>query len=224
MAERTTEFLDRLAHDLRGPLSPLQTAAYLLKRSDLEPARQRELVDIIDRQSNRLSSMVAEMGDWIRAEQSRLVLHHEISPLDMLVELATGGANVGKVDAVFAPGSNEACINGDPQRLVQLLTTLIGYTRDRQPDGNLRIEIGPVTDGHVDLFIDEPGSDLPPAVIDELFIAQQPAPFDDGLGLRLILARAIAEAHGGTLDARMLEDANAVRITLRLPVTADPDA
>lgn len=218
MAERNIAFLDRLAHDLRGPLSPLQTAAYLLKRPDLDPARQRELVDIIDRQSARLSTMVAEIGDWIRAEQDRLVLHREVSPLDMLIELATGGANARSVEAVFAPGSAEVGINGDPQRLVQLLTTLIGYARARQPDGPLRIDIAPVKDGHVEIRMDEADADLPQAMVDELFIAQQPAPFDDGLGLRLILARAIAEAHGGTLVATT-RDADTVRIALRLPVT-----
>ena len=36
-------WLDRLAHDLRGPLMPLQTAAYLLRSGHLEPERQQEL-------------------------------------------------------------------------------------------------------------------------------------------------------------------------------------
>lgn len=218
MAERNIAFLDRLAHDLRGPLSPLQTAAYLLKRPDVDALRQRELVDIIDRQSARLSAMVGEIGDWIRAEQSRLVLHRDVSPLDMLIELGTGGANVRDVQTRFAPGSEEAGIDGDPQRLVQLLTTLIAYARTRMPEGALRIDIGPIVDGHVEVWIDEADADLPQAMVDELFVAQQPAPFDDGLGLRLILARAIAEAHGGTLAATTLDDGT-VRITLRLPVT-----
>ena len=219
MPDSKTAFLDRLAHDLRGPLSPLQTAAYLLKRPDIDPLRVRELVEIIDRQSARLSAMVGEMGDWIRSEQSRLVLHREDSPLDMLIELATGGANVRDCDVVFADGSGEVAINGDPQRLVQLLTTLIAYSSARLAAGPLRIQVAPVVDESVSVHIDEPDADIPQAMVDELFVAQQPAPFDDGLGLRLILARAIAEAHGGTLHATTLPDAT-VRITLTLPVAA----
>lgn len=221
MVEWKTDFLDRLAHDLRGPLSPLQTAAYLLKRPDVDAARQQELVEIVDRQSARLSAMVGEIGDWIRAQQSRLVTHREVSPLDMLVELATGSADVREVRTVFAPGSEEVGIDGDPQRLVQLLTTLLAYARSRTPEGALRIDIGPVVDGHVELHLDEPAANLPQAMVDELFIAQQPAPFDDGLGLRMILADAIAREHGGSLQARTL-DAGTVRITLRLPVTSSP--
>jgi len=217
MADRNTAFLDRLAHDLRGPLSPLQTASYLLKRPDLDPSRQRELVEIIDRQSARLSTMVGEMADWIRAEQSRLVLHREDSPLDMLIELATGGANVREFKVAFAAGSSEVEINGDPQRLVQLFTTLIAYTNSRRQAGPMQIEVGAVVNDAVSIHIDDPAADLPQAMVDELFITQQPAPFDDGLGLRLILARSIAEAHGGTLDAET-RAGGTVRMTLTLPV------
>ena len=77
--------LDRLAHDLRGPLSPLQTAAYLLRRPDLEPERRDELLAIIDRQTTRLSSMVQEVSDWTRARQSRLVSRREAVVPAMLV-------------------------------------------------------------------------------------------------------------------------------------------
>ena len=34
-------WLDRLAHDLRGPLAPLQTASYLLQRDDLDETRRK---------------------------------------------------------------------------------------------------------------------------------------------------------------------------------------
>lgn len=217
MAEWKTDFLDRLAHDLRGPLSPLQTAAYLLKRPDMDPERQRELVDIVDRQSARLSAMVGEIGDWIRAQQQRLVLHREVTPLDMLLELATGPVG-GEVRTGFAPGMAEAGVNGDPQRLVQMFGTLGAFARARRPDGPLRIDVQPDGEGHARIVFDAPGDELPPAVVDELFVAQQPAPFDDGLGLRLIIARGIAEAHGGTLEAACTPGGD-LRLSVRLPVT-----
>lgn len=217
MAEWKTDFMDRLAHDLRGPLSPLQTAAYLLKRPDVDAERQRELVDIIDRQSARLSAMVGEMGDWIRAQQQRLVLHREPTPLDMLLELATGPLGI-EVQPTFAPGTAEAMIDGDPQRLVQMLGTLAAFAKARAPMSSLGIDVTAPDAASVRVRFDAPGEDLPPAMVDELFIAQQPAPFDDGLGLRLVIARAIAEAHGGALDAAAGDDGR-IQLFLRLPVT-----
>lgn len=218
MAEWKTDFLDRLAHDLRGPLSPLQTAAYLLKRPDMDAARQRELVEIVDRQSARLSAMVGEIGDWIRAQQQRLVTHREVTPLDMLLELATGplGADV---QVRFAPGVAEQGIDGDPQRLVQMFGTLGAFARARRPDAPLRVDVQPADAGQVRVTFEAPGDELPAAMVEELFVAQQPAPFDDGLGLRLIIARCIAEAHGGGLDAST-HDGAGLRLGVRLPAVA----
>ena len=48
--------LERLAHDLRGPLAPLQTAAYLLRNGQLDDTRQLELYDLIERQTRRLAA------------------------------------------------------------------------------------------------------------------------------------------------------------------------
>ena len=54
-------WLDRLAHDLRGPLAPLQTASYLLQRDDLDPARRTELLVLLERQTQRLARMLDEL-------------------------------------------------------------------------------------------------------------------------------------------------------------------
>ena len=65
-------WFDRLAHDLRSPLTSLQTAAYLL-RTDPGGANSRELADIVVRQSQRMARMIEELDDWGRAQQGRLV-------------------------------------------------------------------------------------------------------------------------------------------------------
>jgi signal transduction histidine kinase len=77
-------WLDRIAHDLRGPLMPLQTAAYLLRSGQLDPVRQAELVDVIDRQTRQLSRMIEELGDWLRASQQRLIADAVRGALDAL--------------------------------------------------------------------------------------------------------------------------------------------
>src|SRR5690606_18459517 len=69
----TQRFLGRLAHDLRGPLAPLQTATYLLRTGELDDARREELHQLLDRQSRRLGGMIDELDDWLRASQGRLL-------------------------------------------------------------------------------------------------------------------------------------------------------
>ena len=55
--------------------------------------------------------------------------------------------------------------------------------------------------------------------IETLFTQPQVAPAGDGLGLRLLIASAIAKGHGGELGTRASDD-DAVEVVLRLPVRA----
>lgn len=216
-------FLGRLAHDLRGPLSPLQTAAYLLRRDDLNPQRRTELLDIIDRQASRLGSMLQEVSDWMRARQGALVGRREPLNVSMLIEqacaqLAAAGGSIEVPETL-----DQVEVMGDTQHLVQMVGTLLGYMQGRAGDDGVRV-IAALGGDRVEIFIErctavcasphEPSLEQAFAM---LFTAPEPAPFDDGLGLRLLIARAIAEVHGGRLSADTTAS-GCERLRIDLPV------
>ena len=206
------EWLDRVAHDLRGPLMPLQTAAYLLRSGQLDAARQRELVDVIERQTRQLARMIDELGDWMRASQQRLLGQHEDCVPALLLDYAATGAGIAS--PVVDDRSGGAEVQGDAQRLTQLLRTLLAYAeaQGRPP----RAEISRVGDRvRIDMIAARP-ADAPGAAT--LFERPLAHAFDDGLGLQLLLARAIAEAHGGTLQA--LDEGDELRLRCELPAGA----
>ena len=205
-------WLDRIAHDLRGPLMPLQTAAYLLRNGGLDAERQAELVDVIDRQTRQLARMIDELGDWLRAGQHRLIGHREPCDLALLLDTAVVGAGVQAppVD----DRSDGAQVDGDPQRLVQLLRILLSFANAlchgaapavtlARADGRLRMDWE---------LAGAAGADG----VDDLFTRPQHDPFDGGLGLQLLLARAIAQAHGGQLEA--IAAGEVLRLRCELPL------
>lgn len=193
----TFRFFERLAHDLRGPLSPLQTAAYLLRRDDLDPARKEELLLIIDRQTSRLSSMVQEVSDWMRARDARLVGRRDAVNVPMLLDLAA--ANLGNGLAPEPVGNlDDAWIDADPQRLQQLLRTLVEFLAKKASP--VRLQVRREGDSVVFAVVADGGRWNDGERL-ALFDEPQAAPFDEGLGMRLLVAREIAAAHGGTLDA-----------------------
>lgn len=207
--------LDRLAHDLRGPLSPLQTAAYLLRRPDLEPERRDELLAIIDRQTTRLSAMVQEVSDWTRARQSRLVNRREAVMPAMLAELAVTSSGTD-VRLEVAAALDDITVDGDAQRLVQMLSTLVGYLRSRAGDGGVAMRVELVGEG-VQIDVQAQGSIWNPGERDATFSGTEAEPFDEGLGMRLMIARAIAHAHGGDMHAGEAGDGSAmIRVLLPL--------
>jgi signal transduction histidine kinase len=204
-------FFERLAHDLRGPLSPLQTAAYLLRRGDVDRARQQDLLEVIDRQTQRLSAMVQEVSDWMRARRDRLVGHRETIAVPMLLELAC--ANLARRVALEVPVElDEVQIDGDAQRLVQMLATLIAYMQTRAE----RVEVQAASEaGGVAIIIGTSETAWKPGEAEGLFLESQPVPFDEGLGMRLLIADAIARAHGG--EIRPCSAAGGATLECRIP-------
>lgn len=215
MNDASPAVLDRVAHDLRGPLMPLQTAAYLLRSGQLDAARQSELVDVIERQTRQLARMIDELGDWMRASQQRLVGQREACLPALLVDYAAAGAGLPspRVDDL----SDGLEVQGDAQRLTQLLRILLGYASTlggdvprvelAREDGRLRIDV-----------LSSQAAEAPPVAT--MFEQPQPSAFDGGLGLQLLLARAIAEAHGGTLQA--IDEGGSLRLRCMLPLTPPP--
>lgn len=194
--------LQHLAHDLRGPLSPLLTAAYLLRHERDDTTRQAELLDLVERQGQRLARMVDELGDWARAGQGTLLGTRERSEAGVLVDLALGElpgapALVVTVDENVA----HADVDGDQARLQQLLRTLVEHAL-AEGDGQAPTVHATRQGDRMQIDIRASGDMRDPNVAD-LLAQPQAAPTDEGLGLKLLLARAIARAHGGELSAQV---------------------
>lgn len=223
MAEHDVGMFDRLVHDLRGPLTPLRTAAFLLRRDDLAPERQRELLEMIDRQTTRLSCMLQEVADWQSAAQGRLQIRPEVSELDLLIAVACDGLQpVDTIRIELDDEARAACIVGDAQRLVQMFAILLAYAQTRAIDGRVRLSGHCVASGvvlEIGFRSDENAFGNGGGRID--FTRPEAKPFDDGLGWRLMIANAIALAHGGALAFDADRDSHDfAAISVRLPLQA----
>lgn len=210
MSERP--LFERLVHDLKGPLSPLQTAAYLLRRPDLPAERRMELAETVERQSRRMASMIEELGDWVRAGEGRLVTRLQPVEVQMVLDLAVGGVTGCTIIPDIADDVAMARVEGDESRLVQAFCALLTHAQSR---GEAPPEVHAMRAG--DRVVIEV-ADRGPAPDDTgaLLASPLPEPFDLGLGLRLVVADAIVRAHGGRIDAHALAPGLAYRVELPL--------
>lgn len=209
--------LDRLVHDLKGPLAPLQTAAYLLARDDLPPERRRELLDTLERQSRRLGQMIDEAGDWVRASQQRLVGRRDACELGLLLDTAIGGIAGCTVQPRVPAELVEQRISGDETRLLQMLATLVRHASARDPLRPPALVVVAVPAG-VRITVSDRGPALDPAALAGVLIQPTAEPADAGLGLRLLIASAIAHAHGGTLVAVPGDGDRGLSLVCELPL------
>ncbi len=213
-------WLDRLAHDLRGPLTPLQTAAYLLKSGQIDSAQQQELFALIDRQTRVLGGMIDELGDWSQASRGLLSCTQEACDVGLLLDIAASTMKpVNGVMPIIRDDSDGGMVMGDQVRLVDLLRTLTGFVMSRVPDvaptlhvsrqgAMVQIDISAAGGTHVDQ-----------AEIATMFDTPLSEPYDGGLGLKLLIARAIVIAHSGSLMAEVMPDGGLL-LRCDLPVAA----
>lgn len=184
LEQRTTTFT-ALAHDMAAPLARLRFRLAQL------PLAQQEAAE---RDIEELSEMIAGIVEF--AAVGRPVEKHSI--LDA-VELARDLA--ARESTPFSAGPGNALVSGDPAALRRLLTNLIVNARRYAGGGELTAQIGA---REITLTLSDRGPGVPPELAERLFepfFRVEPSRNRDtaGAGLGLAIARAIAEAHGGTL-------------------------
>jgi signal transduction histidine kinase len=208
-------WMERLAHDLRGPLSPMQTAVYLLRDQELGREQRDELLSVLERQIQRLGGMINEFSDLGRADQGRLVSRREAIDLELLVLDTVARVGEPPPEVLFAPGTEALRIHGDVQRMAQLFHALLGLQLSRSHPVPVRACIDREGD-RLRMACTVHCRDASDALIASLLAAPHPDPPDDALGLGLVIAHAIAEAHGGSLCGRARGD-DTLELVLSLP-------
>jgi len=157
--------------------------------------------------------MVQEVSDWRRARRSRLVGARELLGVPMLVELAC--ATRPSVKADLPEVLDEATVLGDAQRLTQMLGTLLDWARALDPAGEVTLQASR-EGGMLSLSLAAPPVEGGTVQLDGLFRLPQAVPFDEGLGMRLLIAREIAAGHGGDITGD--GGPGGTRVVVRLPL------
>ncbi|MFC5139672.1 ATP-binding protein [Actinomycetospora rhizophila] len=216
---RTRRFLSDAAHELRTPVTGVQTLAEsLVRHPDADLARRERIATTLVRETRRAGALVADMLELARIEDGAPLERREID----LAELAAAEA---ERTALLAPSLTVEVVGpptralGDPSRIAQILANLLENARRHGPaDGTVRIEVSSGDTAVLDVVDEGPG--IPPAERERVF--DRLVRLDDartrdagGAGLGLPIARALARAHGGEL--RAVDSERGARLRLTLP-------
>jgi two-component system sensor histidine kinase BaeS len=202
--ERTrSEFVAKVSHDLRTPLTVIRGYAFTLRRRAEDPDDARRL-DAIGRETDRLASLVDDLLTLSQAGAGALrVTMGRMVAADLLEEVAERVAPLALEHGVEVTVETpfELELDGDRRRLAQVLTNLAtNAIRHTPAGGTVQLIAERRPDGPVVLRVEDTGTGIDPAGVERLL-----RPFEHGdgpgagSGLGLAIARELVGAHGGRL-------------------------
>jgi signal transduction histidine kinase/ActR/RegA family two-component response regulator len=223
---RKDEFLAVLSHELRGPLAPIRNALQVQRLLGPADPRFGEARDLIDRQVRHLARLVDDLLDVSRVTRGKVTLHK--GRLDV-AEVLAAAAEAARPAVVarghrlgVTPPADRLWVEGDLTRLAQVVGNLVTNAAKYTPDGgDIRLTAGREGDQAV-IRVRDTGvgiaADLLPRVFD-LFTQGQPSPGgpEGGLGIGLTVVKALAEMHGGSVEAHSDGPGQGSEFVVRLP-------
>jgi PAS domain S-box-containing protein len=226
---RKDQFLALVAHELRGPLSPILTTLQLLAGHVDEPRLVEQSCARIARQFEQVRRLIEDLFELARSQNVQMLLNRGKVELEAAVEAAIEDAQPliasrrQHLSVVMPPQTT--VVNGDAGRLTQVF-------------GNLLVNAAKFTDeaGRICVLIErEPGWALvkvrdsgigiSPDMLQRVFDSYVQAERDStgcasGLGLGLALARHLIELHGGTVNAYSEGLGRGSEFVVRLPAAS----
>jgi len=224
---RTNEFLAMLAHELRNPLSPLQTALDALERQPDDAQAIDWVRQVFQRQVRHLTRLVDDLLDVSRVQTGKISLRFEsldlVQVLRDTVESMRPQIESRRHELHLDVPSRPLTMRGDTTRIAQILSNLLTNASKYTPDGG-RIDISLTTDERfADLQISDTGVGIPPELLPRMFdlFVQGDRSLDrqeGGLGIGLTLVRQLVELHGGSVAATSRGADRGSTFTVRLPI------
>ncbi len=222
--DRLREFVADVSHELRTPLAALRTYTELQRDGGVDEETRAEFLDRSTEQLTRLEWMSANLLDLSRIDAGIFPMDVKIGdlrePVRVAVEATAEIAAARQISVTYAAPSTTVALRFDRERIVQLITNLVGNAvKFTAPGGTVALEVRDEPEAAV-IEIADTGPGIPPAELPRIFdrfyrgtnVGEARA---SGSGLGLAIARSIVEMHGGFIEvASVLGEGTVFRVVL----------
>ncbi len=191
------QLVGTVSHELRNPLSVIDTSAYLLKARVEGDPRSMQHVERISTQVRTASEIINQLLSMI---QSRDVVHETVDLRDIIEAAAETCPGLAAVRFTREGLDQPLAVSGDATQLGQVFKNLFQNALEAvQADPAVTVRAH-VAGPRVIVAVSDNGPGVDPSVKDRLFeplVTSKPR----GVGLGLALVKRVVEAHGGSIRA-----------------------
>lgn len=216
--EAKSKFVAHVSHELRTPLVAIDESLAILMREEAGrvSSEQEKFLSIARRNIGRLSRLVNDLLDVAKLEAGKLELRPRQFQMKELVhhvvETVTSWANERGINIEEKYPANEVSVEADPDRLIQVVTNLMGNAVKFTPEqGRITVEVNcNWNDSEISyepcvaISVQDSGVGIPKADQERIFkkFEQSKSASAEGVsstGLGLTIAREIVTLHGGKI-------------------------
>ena len=224
--ELKNEFISSVSHELRTPLTSIKGWAITLNTTDLDDKELlRDGLDIIEKESDRLTGMVEELLDFSRFVSNKITLKVKnidiVDVIEKVKKQLEPRAKREKINFVLEKDDDSIEIMADENRIKQVLINVIDNAFKFTPEnGEVKITVKNKQE-YVNIAVKDTGSgiskeDLPR--VKEKFFKGKSSKSQNGLGLSI--SDEIVKLHNGTMDIYSEID-KGTEVVIKLPLKGD---
>ena len=229
-----SSLLDAVTHDLRTPLTSIKASVTTLledkKENLLDDEGQKEFLEIINEETDRLNEFIEGMVGIAKVEANALRIRKAWSEIEEIINNAIQRAKnqLSSNHIVIKIERDLPNIFVDASSIAEVVYTLLDNAAKYSPKGSkIRIAARRVDDEKIEIAVEDEGRGIREAIREKVFDKFFRAGDEDihttasGLGLGLAIARGIVESQGGRIWIENGADNFKTKFVFNLPIGDD---